>query len=400
MLRELIAHRHPGFAPFITFYPAVLLASLLDGAAAGIAVTALATIVADIWIFQPVGHFAVRDAYDLLSLGIFFTFGTSLSIVVELYHRNRERLAALLVNEAVSRERKQIEAERMMAESVRAERQRLLDVMESLPAMVSLRRPDHLISYANRSFREKFGDPAGRRCYDLRFGRAEPCDNCETFEPLQTGEPSHREVMFPDSSLIEAHDFPFKDLDGASLILEMGLDITERRRAETELQRHREHLEELVAERTREVEAANARLAEEVRELEQAQQKIRESGATLEAALASMADSVIIVDAGGRFVQINDAFARFYRFNSKAECPGDFAGFAGILEVFTPAGQALPLRDVSDAPGVARRNGGQRRALLPAPGHRRNVDRKHLIRPHSRPRRDHHRSGAHRARHH
>jgi signal transduction histidine kinase len=343
LLRELIAHRHPGFAPFITFYPAVLLASLLDGALAGIAVTALAAVIADIWIFPPVGHFAVADGYDLLSLGIFFAFGTSLSMVVELYHRNRETLAALLVDEAVSRERKQLEAERMMAESLRAERQRLLDVMESLPAMVSLRRPDHQIAFANRSFREKFGDPAGRRCYDLRFGRAEPCEDCDTFQPLETGEPSHREVMFPDSSLIEAHDFPFKDLDGASLILEMGLDITARRRAEVELQRHREHLEELVAERTRQVEAVNRQLAKEVRELEQAQQKIRESGATLEAALASMADSVIIVDADGRFVQINDAFATFYRFKSKVECPRDFAGFVRNIEVFTPAGQPLSL---------------------------------------------------------
>ena len=51
-------------------------------------------------------------------------------------------------------------------------------------------------------------------------------------------------------------------------ILEMGIDITDRRRAETELKKHREHLEELVAERTRQVEAVNARLAAEIRELE------------------------------------------------------------------------------------------------------------------------------------
>ena len=342
-VRELIAHRHPGFAPFITFYPSVLLASLLDGALAGIAVTMLASFVACIWIFAPIGQFAVRDPYDVLSVTIFCTFGISLSIVIELYHRNRERLAAVLIDEAVSRERKRLEAEQIMAESVRTERQRLLDLMEALPAMVSLRRPNHFISYANRSFREKFGDPAGRPCYDLRFGRSEPCEECETYLPLQTGEPSHREVMFPDSSLIEAHDFPFKDLDGSPQILEMGLDITERRRVETELQRYRERLEELVAERTLQLEAANAQLAKELRELEQAQQKIRESGATLEAALASMPDSVIITDAEGRFVQFNDAFATFYRFKNKEACPREPAEFLRVLELSTPAGQPLPL---------------------------------------------------------
>src|SRR5215472_7284814 len=69
LIREVVAHRHPGFAPFITFYPAVLLASLLDGMWAGVAVTALATLVAQIWIFAPSGSLEVRDPYDILSLG-------------------------------------------------------------------------------------------------------------------------------------------------------------------------------------------------------------------------------------------------------------------------------------------------------------------------------------------
>ena len=136
--------------------------------------------------------------------------------------------------------------------------------MEALPAMVSLRRTDHMISFANRSFREKFGDPGGKHCFEARFGRTEPCEDCETFLPLETGSPHHREVLFPDNTLMEAHDFPFTDLDGTSLILEMGLDITDRRRAETELKRYRNHLEELIAERTGQVEAANARLAAEI----------------------------------------------------------------------------------------------------------------------------------------
>src|SRR5947209_5003296 len=109
-LRELVAHKQPDFAPFITFYPAVLLACLLDGIWAGIAVTVLAALVADIWIFAPMGTLRVSDPYDILSLGIFMTFGISLSIVVELYHRNREKLASYLVGQAISQERTEREA--------------------------------------------------------------------------------------------------------------------------------------------------------------------------------------------------------------------------------------------------------------------------------------------------
>lgn len=341
LIREMVAHRQPDFAPFITFYPAVLLACLLDGLWAGIAVTVLATLMSEIWIFAPMGTLRVSDPYDMLSLGIFFTFGVSLSIVVELYHRNREKLASYLVEQAVSQERRQGEAERRLADTVRAERQRLLDVMEALPAMVSLRRPDHRISFANRGFREKFGDPKDRLCYDLRYGRPEPCPDCETFKPLETGTPNHREVSFPDNTLMEAHDFPFTDLDGSSLILEMGLDITDRRRAEIELKRHREHLEELVAERTRQVESANARLEAEIRELEKAKQELSESRAKFQAALFSMKDSVIITDTEGRFLEFNDAYATLYRFTSRDECVKSFSEFTNLFEVRTIDGEPL-----------------------------------------------------------
>ena len=42
-----------------------------------------------------------------------------------------------------------------------AERQRLFDVLETLPAMIRLLTPDHHVAFANRSSREKFGEPPG-----------------------------------------------------------------------------------------------------------------------------------------------------------------------------------------------------------------------------------------------
>jgi len=140
---------------------------------------------------------------------------------------------------------------------------------------------------------------------------------------------------------MEAFDFPFKDLDGSPLILEMGNDITARRQAEIELKHHREHLEELVAERTRQLEIANARLAADIRELERAQRRVSESGAKLEAALSSMTDSVVITDRDGQFVEFNDAFATLYRFKNKAECARNFSEFISLFEVSTASGEPL-----------------------------------------------------------
>ncbi|MGE5187708.1 MAG: PAS domain S-box protein [Betaproteobacteria bacterium] len=115
------------------------------------------------------------------------------------------------------------------------ERKRLFDVLETLPAMVCLLTRDHYVDFANRSFRHRFGESEGRHCYDYCFGNKEPCSFCESYTPLKTGKPHHWELKAPDGSVIDAHDFPFTDVDGTRKILEMDIDITERKRMEKQL---------------------------------------------------------------------------------------------------------------------------------------------------------------------
>jgi len=117
-------------------------------------------------------------------------------------------------------------------ESVTIERQRLFEILETMPVMVCLLTPDYHIAFANRSFRERFGEDDGRHCFDYCFGRKEPCEFCETYHVLENGEPHYWEVAGPDGSIIAAYDFPFRDTDGSPLILEMATDITEQRRAQ------------------------------------------------------------------------------------------------------------------------------------------------------------------------
>jgi PAS domain S-box-containing protein len=101
--------------------------------------------------------------------------------------------------------------------------------------MVCLLTPDYHVAFANRAFREKFGPSEGMYCYDYCFGKKEPCSFCESFEVLETGEPHHWEVNAPDGSVFDAYDFPFRDVDGSPLILEMDIDITAWRKIEEQL---------------------------------------------------------------------------------------------------------------------------------------------------------------------
>jgi PAS domain S-box-containing protein len=122
-------------------------------------------------------------------------------------------------------------------EALKAERRRLFAVLETLPPMICLLTPDYHVPFANRTFREKFGESHDRRCYEYCFGRPAPCEFCQTYNVLKTGQPCHWEVAGPDGSVIDVHDFPFTDADGSPMILEMDIDITEAKRAKEGLEK-------------------------------------------------------------------------------------------------------------------------------------------------------------------
>ncbi|MGB9936591.1 MAG: ATP-binding protein [Methanobacterium sp.] len=135
-------------------------------------------------------------------------------------------------------------------EKVNAERHRFNDVMDILPAYLILLTQDYHVAFANRFFRERFGEDCGKRCYEYLFGLTEPCENCETYKVLKTGKSHHWEWAGPDGRYYDIYDFPFKDFDGSLLIMEFGIDITERKKMEsereeliTELERSNEELQ-------------------------------------------------------------------------------------------------------------------------------------------------------------
>ena len=151
------------------------------------------------------------------------------------------------------------------AEKIQAERKRFLDVLDSLPVMIMLIRPDYQVPFSNRAFRDAMGESGGRKCYEYQFGRTAPCEDCQTFVPLRTIEPHNWQWELPTGRIFDIYSAPFVDADGARMILEMDIDITDRRHAEEELEQYRHRLEELVNTRTQQLEAENAvrRKAEE-----------------------------------------------------------------------------------------------------------------------------------------
>jgi PAS domain S-box-containing protein len=206
-------------------------------------------------------------------------------------------------------ERKRAEDQaRQAAAALDAERRRFHEVLDMLPAYVVLLTPDYHVPFANRFFEERFGRSGGRRCYEYLFGRSEPCENCGTFKVLKTGLPQRWDWTGPDGRNYDISDFPFTDTDGSPLILEMGIDVTERKQAEAELEKYRHHLEELVEQRTTQLEAVNAQLQ----------------------ALFDVANvGILLVDERGVVKRLNNTLSRWIGKELPAEGeyqPGDIVG--------------------------------------------------------------------------
>jgi two-component system, cell cycle sensor histidine kinase and response regulator CckA len=125
---------------------------------------------------------------------------------------------------------------RKEAESIiQKERQRFFSLLEMLPASVCLVAPDFSLPFANRHFREIFGDPEGRTCFELAYDRQRPCDECNVREILETQKPVEWEKTSPEGRTYQVYSYPFADIDGAPMVLKLGMDITERKALEAQL---------------------------------------------------------------------------------------------------------------------------------------------------------------------
>ncbi len=153
----------------------------------------------------------------------------------------------------------------------------LYSLLEGLPAFVFVQMPDYTIRYANRVFRDLFGNPEAMTCYEVLKGERVPCEICPTREIFRTGVPQHRDWGVIKDKTYAIYEYPYRDLEDSPAVLKLGIDITDRKNMETELIRARDELEKRVRKRTAELTRTNEILRLEIAERERAQQDLERS---------------------------------------------------------------------------------------------------------------------------
>ncbi len=126
------------------------------------------------------------------------------------------------------------------------ERQRLYNLLDELPVIVCVLAPDFTYRFVNRRFREVFGDARGHPCFQAKAGRDGPCDDCRVTRVFMEEVPIEWQWTSTAGRVYQLYHYPVKDSDGSAIVLEVGIDITERTKIVEELRRSEEKYRMLV----------------------------------------------------------------------------------------------------------------------------------------------------------
>lgn len=144
----------------------------------------------------------------------------------------------------------------------------LQNVFDAIQDGISVLDRDLTVIKTNRWIENMYSHQmplVGRKCYQVYQQRQSPCPWCPSLRTLHTGRTHTELVPYPSAEnptrWSELSTFPIKDEQGhVTGVIEYVKNITKRKRAEEELETYRNHLEHLVQERTRELEARTQEL--------------------------------------------------------------------------------------------------------------------------------------------
>ncbi len=117
----------------------------------------------------------------------------------------------------------------------------LMDGITSVGIGIDIVTKDYKILFQNQVLKEKFGDITGKLCYEKYMGLKTPCDFCPMIKALKNNTIESTELIAADGNSYELFSAPYLDSDRTTdKVIEIVMNITERKQAEMALQESKE----------------------------------------------------------------------------------------------------------------------------------------------------------------
>lgn len=121
--------------------------------------------------------------------------------------------------------------------------QNFYGMLDNLPICFNLLAPDYSVPYANKMFRERFGHPEDKRCFELMYKGEKACEVCSPLKVFDDKEKRSSIWSSNDGRTYLTVCTPFIGSEGENLVMEMAMDITGQENSKLEAVKAKEEAE-------------------------------------------------------------------------------------------------------------------------------------------------------------
>jgi PAS domain S-box-containing protein len=250
-------------APFLTFYPAVILAALYGGWRAGLLATALSALIVDFFLMESAAPSAAGSPTNIITLLFFVMACAMITLVAEAMHRARGRLVRYqdhledLVKDRTAELEQEVIERKRAEEEVEESRERWATTLGSIGDAVIATDTLGRITFMNGVAEALTGwtlNEASQKPVTEIFNIVDEHTRREAENPVDkalregiiVGLANHTILLRKDGTEVPVDDSsaPIRDKNGTTIgVVLVFRDITERKRAEAIAYRHNVTLE-------------------------------------------------------------------------------------------------------------------------------------------------------------